>query len=69
MRRKAQISTLMDKTGKGRNLKGGRRYAAKTHHSGTTQRPARGAQSDAGTTICGNRYFKVRAGKIRSRRF
>ena len=25
----------MDKTGKGRKLKGGHRYAAKTHHSGT----------------------------------
>lgn len=32
---KTQISTLMDKTGKGRKLKGGHRYAAKTHHSGT----------------------------------
>mgnify|MGYP006880153612 CR=1 FL=1 len=54
---------------KGRNLKGGPRHAAKTHHSGTAQRPARRAQLDAGTAFCGNRHFKVRAGEIRSRRF
>lgn len=66
---KCKFPRLWTRTEKDRKLKGGHRYVAKAHHSGTAQRPARGARSDAGTAICGNRHLKIRAGKIRSRRF
>ena len=39
---KRRFPRLWTKPEKGRNLKRGHRYAAKTHHSGTAQRPARG---------------------------